>query len=288
MLVPVTNLDDEASFLPALQETFEKSSCPIKVLMLANPHNPLGRCFSKEVLKACLRFCQEKDIHFVSDEVFGPLTFECPDLPSARPFVSVLSIDSLALGCDPSRVHVIWSPSKVFALSGARIVRLSCLVNPQSIQTDTKSFLQGCTITQSNVDLRNGLTLASLATVSILSALLTIEVLASTQLPDIMKANADRFTESYKVVTSFLKRMNLPYIPCNAGPFILAQLAPHAQSWDDEAAMIEKLKDVGVWVSAGRSHHMPEDAKGWARITFALEPETIERGLVRMEKALKP
>ena len=157
----------------------------------------------------------------------------------------------------------------------------------KAYRTDSSSFLQGCTITQSNADLRNGLTLASFVTVSILSALLTTEVLTSPQLPDIMKANADRFAESYKVMTSFLKRLNIPYIPCNAGPSILAQVAPHAQSWDEEATVIGKLRDAGVWVSAGRSHHMPENAKGWARITFALEPKTIERGLERMEKALK-
>lgn len=33
---------------------------------------------------------------------------------------------------------------------------------------------------------------------------------------------------------------------------------------------------------------MPGDAKSWARITFALEPETMKNGLVGMEKTLKP
>ncbi|KAF2235968.1 PLP-dependent transferase [Viridothelium virens] len=266
ILVPISDLSDEASFLSALQTTYEESNRPIKILMLANPHNPLGRCFSREALETCLRFCQEKDIHFVSDEVFGPLTFDTPSFPQARQFVSVLAIDPVAIGCDQSRVHVIWSPSKVLALSGLRL---------------------GCTITQSNPDLRNALTLASFTNVSILSTLLTTQVLRTPKLNSILDTTATRFTDSYRVVTSFFERLKVSYLPCNSGPFILVNIVPHAESWEDEAATIVKLKEAGVWVSAGRSHHMPENAKGWARITFALPPRVVEEGLKRIEKVLK-
>lgn len=54
-----------------------------------------------------------------------------------------------------------------------------------------------------------------------------------------MKAFADFFTEFCKVVSSFLKHMRLPYLPSNVGLFILAQLASHAQPWDEEATMIK-------------------------------------------------
>lgn len=121
-MVPIPRLEEPASFLSELEATFQKATCPIKALMLSNPHNPLGRCFTRAQLEACLRFCQAKAIHLISDEVFGPLTFDSPDLPADEDFVSVLSLDSHALGCDPSRVHMIWSPSKVFAISGMRLV----------------------------------------------------------------------------------------------------------------------------------------------------------------------
>ena len=114
-----------------------------------------------------------------------------------------------------------------------------------------------------------------------------MNVLESVELPKILETAAARFAKSYQIVASFLKRMDLPFIPCNAGPSILAKIAPHAQSWEDEAAMIQKLKDAGVWVSPGRSHHMPETAKRWARITFALASTTIEKGLERAERVLK-
>ena len=76
-------------------------------------------------------------------------------------------------------------------------------------------------------------------------------------------------------------------MPCNATPFILANLTPNAQMWEQETRTIQKLKDVGVWVSPGRSHHMPEHTKGWARITFALDAKKMERALGRMKDVFR-
>lgn len=123
-MVPIPRLEEPASFLSELGATFQQATCPIKALILSNPHNPLGRCFTRAQLEVCMTFCQAKAIHLVSDEVFAPLTFDSPDLPADEQFVSVLSLDSHALGCDASRVHMIWSPSKVFGITGARLVSL--------------------------------------------------------------------------------------------------------------------------------------------------------------------
>jgi aspartate/methionine/tyrosine aminotransferase len=128
VLVPIPNLEDLGSFIHELENTLRTAPRPIKALLLSNPHNPLGRCYSLSQLEACLKFCQKNNIHLITDEVFGPLTFKSPDLPEEERFVSVLELDCEALGCDPSRVHMIWSPSKVFALSGVRLVRSSCVL----------------------------------------------------------------------------------------------------------------------------------------------------------------
>ena len=126
ILVPLPDLDAALgpALVPALETAFANTSCSIKALVLTNPHNPLGICYPKDTLEECLKFCQEKKIHFISDEVFGLTGFDCPDLPSAQPFVSALSLDTTAPSYDPSLVHVIWSPSKTFGLSGLRLVRL--------------------------------------------------------------------------------------------------------------------------------------------------------------------
>ena len=120
--IPIPNLHDLGSFITTLETTLSTAPCPIKALMLSNPHNPLGRCYTTPQLLACLQFCQKHNLHLISDEVFGPLTFESTDLDGEERFVSVLELDCEGLGVDAGRVHVIWSPSKVFALSGLRLV----------------------------------------------------------------------------------------------------------------------------------------------------------------------
>ncbi len=76
-----------------------------------------------------MEFCQERGLHLISDEVYA--LSELKDVPAKAPkFVSALSLTEPlvpegAVKVDPSRVHVIWSPSKVFGMGGLRIVCLS-------------------------------------------------------------------------------------------------------------------------------------------------------------------
>ena len=110
------------ALLPALELAFANASCPIKGLLLSNPNNPLGQCYPTSVLEGCIQFCQRHKIHFVSDEIYATTSYKCPDLQNPTPFVSVLSLNLAALGCDPSRVHAFWSTSKDFGQSGIRMV----------------------------------------------------------------------------------------------------------------------------------------------------------------------
>ena len=110
------------ALLPALEHAFENATCPIRGLLLTNPNNPLGQCYPQSVLEGCLKFCQKRNIHFISDEIYALTSFACDEITDPSPFVSTLSLDLPALGCDPSRVHVLWSTSKDFGQSGIRMV----------------------------------------------------------------------------------------------------------------------------------------------------------------------
>lgn len=122
--VVVPSLEDSfgPALLSALEESYENAPCPIKALVLANPHNPLGRPYSRSILEQCMAFCQRRNIHLVSDEVFALSSFVSPDFTNPEPFVSCLSIDPSSVGCDPQRIHVVWSMSKDLSASGVRLV----------------------------------------------------------------------------------------------------------------------------------------------------------------------
>lgn len=63
------------------------------------------------MLKAILRFCQQHQIHLISDEVYGMCEFDSGS-PDAVPFTSILSINLAGL-IDPNLVHMLYGFSKV-------------------------------------------------------------------------------------------------------------------------------------------------------------------------------
>lgn len=73
-----------------------------------------------------MEFCQERGLHFISDEIYA--LEKLNDVPDSYPsFVSALSLTEPlvpegAVKIDPSRVHVVWSASKLFGAGGLRIV----------------------------------------------------------------------------------------------------------------------------------------------------------------------
>jgi xeroderma pigmentosum group C-complementing protein len=109
----------EQAYLQARDE----KGVSIKALLICNPHNPLGRCYSRETLEALMRFCQKYQIHLISDEVYALSVYEDD---SSSGFVSILSIDPTELAVDPALIHVLYGMSKDFAAAG---LRLGCLIS---------------------------------------------------------------------------------------------------------------------------------------------------------------
>ncbi|RMZ66210.1 aminotransferase -like [Pyrenophora seminiperda CCB06] len=268
ILVPLPSLSASftESLVEALEKAYQESTCPIKALIITNPHNPLGLCYPKALLESCLKFCTKHDIHFISDEVYALSIFPSPDLPRPQPFVSALALNLKEIGVDSSRVHVVWSTSKDFGQSG---------------------FRMGCTVTQANSEMAVGLALAANTQISSLSTIFVTALLSSPQLPSLISLNAQRLAVAYTKLTVFFKKYGISYIPCNAGLYIFAKLAPHATTWEEEADMVSKFKEAGVLVSAGRGYHGPEAEKGWVRVGFAVEEAELEEAMRRMDGVLR-
>jgi aspartate/methionine/tyrosine aminotransferase len=89
---------------------------------MTNPHIPFGQCYPREVLEACVKFCELRGIEYISDEGYGLTLFPCAEISDPEPFISALSLDARELGCDQSRIHVVWSINKDFGSSGFHMV----------------------------------------------------------------------------------------------------------------------------------------------------------------------
>ena len=95
--------------LEQLEALFSKYRPPL--FILCNPHNPTGRCWSKDELTKLLALCEKYDVTVLSDEIWADLL-----LPGST-FTSVMHLES----CWHSRVIAATSASKTFGLSSLRI-----------------------------------------------------------------------------------------------------------------------------------------------------------------------
>jgi cystathionine beta-lyase len=62
----------------------------LKVHLICNPHNPLGRVYTKEELERLVKLAHENNVIIISDEIHSPLTF------SEQKFTPILSISDAA------------------------------------------------------------------------------------------------------------------------------------------------------------------------------------------------
>lgn len=76
-----------------------------RAVILCNPHNPLGRTYPKETLLAYAKFCEDRDLHLVSDEIYAMSTYE-------GEFTSMLSLGDELGDFDMARLHVVYGMSK--------------------------------------------------------------------------------------------------------------------------------------------------------------------------------
>jgi aspartate/methionine/tyrosine aminotransferase len=96
------------------QHKKQKGKAP-RLLVLTNPHNPLGVNYSKKLLEDIYAWALgDPNLHIISDEIYchSQLT------SSTTPFTSAVALNAYAK--HPSRIHVVWGFAKDFGLSGFR------------------------------------------------------------------------------------------------------------------------------------------------------------------------
>ncbi len=99
--------DGYALDLDALEAAVTPAS---RMLMLCNPHNPVGRVFRRDELEALADFALRHNLWIVSDELHADLTFEGVHRPIA--------------GLDPAvaeRTLTLYGPTKAFNIPGLKL-----------------------------------------------------------------------------------------------------------------------------------------------------------------------
>ena len=193
----------------------EASGTKVRGLILCHPHNPLGRCYSRETLVELMRFCGKYEIHFISDEIYALSVWENTvdyATQSPTPFISALSIPLASPNVPasaassitspptsptipPHLLHLTWGLSKDFGANGLRL---------------------GILISQSNPHLLRVFNTLGLYTyASSLSDLLATRLLSEENgdwVDGYIKENQRRLGDAYRYVTGELEREGIRYV----------------------------------------------------------------------------
>ncbi len=112
-LVPLATRGEDGFHLPP-REAWERALTPkTRFVMLCNPNNPTGTVYGKEELDAIARFCRDRGLFLVADEVYREFLYD------GRKTVSALLLPGME-----DRVVVVDSLSKRYSACG---IRLGCI-----------------------------------------------------------------------------------------------------------------------------------------------------------------
>ena len=99
----------------------------VKAVLICNPSNPLGRCYSRSTLIRLAQFCAVNELHLISDEIYAMSVFSGADDGNTFAeeevmdgFTSALSIDN-ETGVDGRNIHVLYGAAKDFGLGGLHL-----------------------------------------------------------------------------------------------------------------------------------------------------------------------
>ncbi|KAJ5113757.1 1-aminocyclopropane-1-carboxylate synthase 7 [Penicillium angulare] len=253
----------------ALRDVYNTATHPerIKGVVLTNPSNPLGKCYTVDVLRKILEFCDVNEMHLISDEVYALSRLQ--NVNCFQPFISALSLldDNLNanLATLAPRVHVVWSMSKDFGCSGIRL---------------------GCIISQANMAARIGSGLASYWQISSLASAVAVFMLNSPDVPNLIARNSELLGEAYTILTDGLTKLAIKYIPADYGLFLFAKVGEHCKTPKDEVEIVKGLKKIGLIVAPGQRFNCGGQEYGWVRITFSQPAKMIRTALIMIETYL--
>ncbi|CAG8400175.1 unnamed protein product [Penicillium salamii] len=261
----------EEAILGFQQRTGKK----VKALMLCHPHNPLGRCYPREVLIDIMRLCQKYQVHLISDEIYALSIFEntVDDHPAPVPFESALSIDPTGI-IDPGLVHVLWGMSKDFGANG---IRLGVIISQAN--RNVHSALQGTALYSQ----------ASGVTDHLTSLLLEDHDYTN----HYIQQNPKKLSEAHGYTTSYLKSHGIEYATgCNAAFFVwmnlgkrYLELHPEEEGGYIEEKVMQRLLQKKVFLATG--FLFGSEKKGWFRIVVTQGHELLTVALQRIVAALE-
>lgn len=107
----IVNSTEEEGFLPTIEKIRAAVTDKTRAIIINNPSNPTGMCYTEEVLRQIAQLCVEKNIYIIADEIYESLVYD------GKKNFSVATISDEV----KDLTIVVNGVSKTYAMTGWRI-----------------------------------------------------------------------------------------------------------------------------------------------------------------------
>jgi len=284
---------NKASLDHAYERAVRETGRPPRVLLLSHPNNPLGVCYPPSVMKECIDWCREKEVHLISDEIYAGSVYR-QTTPEATPtFISAMSLASnpsdSGLGLGPY-IHLVYALSKDFALSGLRVG--VAYTENEEILFALQKLNDFCQISSHTQLLVERMLTAQVERNGVVDKFVNVYLEENNQN---IQSRSDKLVQC-------LEDLEIPYLQPDSGLFLwmdfrefLPQL-PVTESPNNESLESKEKRERELYLSLMKEHgllftpgmSMRNEKPGFFRCVFtAANEEEFELGLVRIQKFVK-
>lgn len=222
-----------------------------KMISICNPHNPVGRVYSKEVLIRISEIAEAHDLWVMSDEIWSDIVYD------KKEFNTYSSVSEAA----KKKSFTVFGFSKSFGIAGLRIGAVLC--NDQDLLDDFTEKSQFNS------------TIEGVSTLSQIAASVAIEKAKPWFNDFLTHLQHNRDLAHSMLSNSGILTPNLP-----EATFVIFPKIENGLSSDAFAQHV--LKEGKVAVVPGSERWFGKGAEGHIRICFSTSREILEEGLNRI------
>ena len=233
----------EQDWMPRLQEMESWDELP-DGLIIASPHNPTGVVLSDTELKEICRWCDDKGVRLISDEIYHGLSYDKPTTTAAHHSDSAIIISGF---------------SKYFSMTGWR---LGWMVMPVDLKESCVKLIENLFI--------------SAPTPNQLGAVAAFEA------QDELDGNLQRYATNRQILLEGLVPEFLgDYAPCEGAFYLYADISQLSD--DSQSLANDLLQKAGVAVTSGIDFD-PEEGHKHVRLSFAASTSDMHEAVRRINQ----
>lgn len=246
-LCPVDTTSGEIDF----EKLVSLISPKTRLISICNPHNPLGKVYSKEILIKIAEVASAHDLWVMSDEIWSDIIYDNKD------FYTYSSVSEKA----KKKSFTVYGFSKSFGIAGLRIGAVLC--NDQDVLED---FTE-----KSNFNS----TIEGVSTLSQIAASVALEKAKPWYREFLAHLQSNRDLAFSLLSQSEIVTPNLP-----EATFVLFPKIKNGMTSDAFAQHV--LQQAKVAIVPGSERWFGKGAEGHVRICFSTSREILEEGINRM------